>query len=213
MFAGARDPAAQSLKELSAQYPNVHAVKLTSGDKGDNEAAVKFIEAKAGQLDVIIANAGKYTLPHWIKQWCLIRLVGITNYHGPLATTPIREFEDHWRVNTIGPVVLFQAVHKLLLASPTKAPLFAVISAAAGSIAGYIPMSSAAYGSSKAAVNFLVKVLDDEHAKDGLITMAINPGWVATEMVTLVPSSLYNLHERALKYFLNRAITVQFPSV
>ena len=58
MFAGARDPAAQSLKELSAQYPNVYAVKLTSGDKADNEAAVKFIEAKAGQLDVIIANAG-----------------------------------------------------------------------------------------------------------------------------------------------------------
>ena len=72
MFAGARDPAAQSLKELSAQYPNVHAVKLTSGDKADNEAAVKFIEEKAGQLDVIIANAGKYILPLWIKQQSLI---------------------------------------------------------------------------------------------------------------------------------------------
>lgn len=59
MFAGARDPAAQSLKNLSAEYPNVHAVKLTSGDKEDNEAAAKFIEEKAGQLDVIIANAGK----------------------------------------------------------------------------------------------------------------------------------------------------------
>ena len=126
-------------------------------------------------------------------------LVGISNYYGPLATTPIKEFEDHWRINTIGPVVLFQAAHKLLLASPTKAPVFAVISSAVGSIARYMPMSCAAYGSSKTAVNFLVKVLDDEHAKDGLISMAISPGWVATEMVSL--ALILTLRVRALKNF------------
>lgn len=138
-------------------------------------------------------------------------LVGISNYYGPLATTPIKEFEDHWRINTIGPVVLFQAAHKLLLASPTKAPVFAVISSAVGSIARYMPMSCAAYGSSKTAVNFLVKVLDDEHAKDGLISMAISPGWVATEMVSL--ALILTLRVRALKkFFLNRAIGVQSAS-
>lgn len=59
VFAGTRDPAAQSLKDLAAKYPNVHAVKLTSGDKTDNEAAVAEIQKTTGQLDVIIANAGK----------------------------------------------------------------------------------------------------------------------------------------------------------
>ena len=87
----------------------------------------------------------------------------------------------------MGPVVLFQATHKLLLASPTKAPTFVVISTGAASISAYIPMASSAYGSSKTAVNFLVKVLDDEHAKDGLIAFAISPGLVATDMVS--PSS------------------------
>ena len=48
-------------------------------------------------------------------------------------------------------------------------------------------MASSAYGSSKTAVNFLIKVLDDEHAKDGLIAFAISPGLVATDMVC--PSS------------------------
>lgn len=64
VFAGARDPSAQSLKDLSAKYPNVHAVKLNSGSKEDNEAAVAEIEKKAGQLDVIIANAGNYLYYH-----------------------------------------------------------------------------------------------------------------------------------------------------
>ncbi|KAJ6545469.1 hypothetical protein B0H19DRAFT_1075776 [Mycena capillaripes] len=162
VFAGARDPAAQSLKDLAAKYPNVHAVKLTSGDKADNEAAIAQIQKTTGQLDVIIANAG------------------ISNYYGPLATTPISEFHDHYSVNTVGPVVLFQAAHALLLTSPTHAPVFAIISSSAGSIGGYFPLHAAAYGASKAAANFLVKVLDDENPS--LVALAIHPGWVATDM-------------------------------
>ena len=163
-------------------------MKLNSGNKEDNEAACKYIEEKAGQLDVIIANAGKYSF--FFLLWTGINNnnnnigIGISKYYGPLATTPISEFEDHWKVNAMGPVVLFQATHKLLLASPTKAPTFVVISTGAASISAYIPMASSAYGSSKTAVNFLVKVLDDEHAKDGLIAFAISPGLVATDMVS-----------------------------
>ena len=123
--------------------------------------------------------------------YVFIIIAGIAKYYGPLATTPISEFEDHWKVNTMGPVVLFQATHKLLLASPTKAPIFVVISTGAASISAYIPMSSSAYGSSKTAVNFLVKVLDDEHAKDGLIAFSISPGWVATDMVSSPHSLIY----------------------
>ncbi|KAJ7331528.1 hypothetical protein DFH08DRAFT_708419, partial [Mycena albidolilacea] len=105
---------------------------------------------------------------------------GISNYYGPLATTPISEFHDHYSVNTVGPIVLFQAAHALLLASATHAPIFTVISSVAGSIGGYYPLHAAAYGASKAAANFLVKVLDDEHPF--LIALAIHPGWVATDM-------------------------------
>ncbi|KAJ6545467.1 hypothetical protein B0H19DRAFT_1075774 [Mycena capillaripes] len=173
VFAGARDPAAQSLKDLAANlYPNVHAVKLTSGDKADNEAAIAQIQKTAGQLDVIIANADQYSYNAFVLR--------ISNYYGPLATTPISEFHDHYSVNTVGPVVLFQAAHALLLASPTHTPIFAMISGSAGSIGGYFPLHAAAYGASKAAANFLVKVLDDEHPS--LVALAIHPGWVATDM-------------------------------
>jgi len=162
VFAGARDPATQSLKDLSTKHPNVHPVKLTSGDQSDNEAAVAEIQKTAGQLDVIIANAG------------------ISNYYGPVATTPLSQFREHYEVNTLGPVVLFQAAHKLLLASPTGVPVFAVISTGAGSISRFANLTAGAYGSSKASANYLVKALDAENPT--LVALAISPGWVSTDM-------------------------------
>ncbi|KAJ7355857.1 hypothetical protein DFH08DRAFT_922749 [Mycena albidolilacea] len=162
VFAAARNPAAQSLKDLAAKHPNVHPIKLNSGDEADNAAAVAEIQRTAGQLDVVIANAG------------------IAKYHGSLTTAPLSEFRDHWEVNTLGLIVLFQAVQKLLFASPTGAPKFAYITSGAGSISSYVNMSLAVYGSSKAAANYLVKALDVENPS--LIALAIHPGWVATEM-------------------------------
>ncbi|KAF8206070.1 putative NADP(+)-dependent dehydrogenase [Mycena galopus ATCC 62051] len=154
VFAGARDPTAQSLKDLAAEHSNA-----------DNEAAIAEIQKTAGRLDVLIANAG------------------IAKYIGTLATTPLSEFRDHWEVNTLGIAVLFQAAHALLLASPTGAPIFAYISSGGASMTRYFHTQMAAYGSSKAAANFFVKVLDAEHPS--LIAIAIHPGWVATEMGNL----------------------------
>ncbi|KAJ7789386.1 hypothetical protein B0H14DRAFT_243727 [Mycena olivaceomarginata] len=162
VFAGARDPAASSLKDLVAKHSNVHPIKLTSGDVADNAAAAAEIEKIAGHLDVVIANAG------------------IAKHFGSLATTPLSEFRDHWEVNSLGLVVLFQAVQKLLFASPTGAPKLAYISSGAGSIGGFTNVTAPAYGASKTAANYLVKALDVENPS--LITLAISPGWVATEM-------------------------------
>jgi norsolorinic acid ketoreductase len=106
--------------------------------------------------------------------------LGISNYYGPLATTPISQFRDHWEVNTLGPVVLFQASQALLLASPTKTPTFALVSTGGASISKYFPLSASAYGSSKAAANFLVVAMHNEIPD--LIVFALNPGWVATDM-------------------------------
>lgn len=59
VFAGARDAAAQTLTDLAAKRPNVHPVQLNSGNTADNAAAIAHIKKIAGQLDVIIANAGE----------------------------------------------------------------------------------------------------------------------------------------------------------
>ncbi|KAJ7626804.1 hypothetical protein FB45DRAFT_979570 [Roridomyces roridus] len=162
VFAGARDPAAQSLADLVAKHPNVHPIKFVANDQVNNEAAIAEIKSSTGQLDVIIANAG------------------VAKYAGPIATTPLSEFKDHWEVNTLGTVVLFQAAQELLLASPTGAPIFAYISTAGASMARFFNLSAAPYTSSKTAANFLIKALDAENPK--LIVFALSPGWVQTDM-------------------------------
>ncbi|KAJ7635093.1 hypothetical protein FB45DRAFT_480702 [Roridomyces roridus] len=174
IFAGARDPNAPSLKDLASKHPNVHPVRLSLGNEEENRAAIAEIKRSVGQLDVVIANAG------------------IGNYFGPLATTPLSEFKNHWETNTLGNAILFQTCHELLLASPSGAPRFVLISSLGGSIAGHVNVQAAAYGSSKAAANFLVKVMHAEHPT--LVSLAIHPGVVPTEMGNRSVESL-GLHE------------------
>ena len=64
------------------------------------------------------------------------------------------------QVNTIGPLVLFKAVYPLLNAARGK---FIVISSALGAEMGAnTPIGFTAYGTSKAAVNFLVRRVNTE---------------------------------------------------
>lgn len=60
-------------------------------------------------------------------------LSGILNYYGPAETTTVEESRAHWETNTLGPLILFQAVASLLKKS--KNPQFSVISTAAGRLA------------------------------------------------------------------------------
>ncbi|KAJ6513652.1 NAD(P)-binding protein [Mycena vitilis] len=166
VYAGARDlTKVPALDELAKKYPGVvHAVKLTSTDETDNKAAVKEIEAQQGRLDVVIANAG------------------ISKYYNTVLATPVQEFRDHWEVNTLGVVVLWQAAGPLLLKSPTKAPKFFAISTGGASIGQHFNIQAGAYASSKTAMNFIVKQISAEHEAENLTASVISPGWVQTEM-------------------------------
>lgn len=70
----------------------------------------------------------------------------------------INDFE----INTIGPLVLFNAFSSLLTASGPNSK-FIVISSLMGQITEASPYPSTTYGTSKAAVNFVVKKIDLEY--------------------------------------------------
>ncbi|KDQ17668.1 hypothetical protein BOTBODRAFT_143996 [Botryobasidium botryosum FD-172 SS1] len=80
VLAGARNPsAATGLHTLVERHPGkVHIVKLTSCNKAENNNAIAEIKPIAGQLDVVIANAG------------------ISQYFGPAAETPVQQMRDHF---------------------------------------------------------------------------------------------------------------------
>jgi NAD(P)-dependent dehydrogenase (short-subunit alcohol dehydrogenase family) len=121
-------------------------VKLTSGDEADNKAAVAEIERVAGRLDVVIANAA----------------IGLLA--GSVLETSPQAMAEHFAVNTIGPLVLFQATYPLLKAS-SDAPKFIPISSVGGSITYCAPMGipHLPYGTSKAALNYLTVKIRADH--------------------------------------------------
>lgn len=97
----------------------------------------------------------------------------------------------HFAVNTVGPVVLFQAVLPLLLkkaAADVAAPKFVTVGSSAGSIGGMEqrPFPNAAYAPSKAAVHYLTKKIHVEHPE--LIALPVDPGWPRTEMGEMAAS-------------------------
>ncbi|KAK4700118.1 hypothetical protein P7C70_g6133, partial [Phenoliferia sp. Uapishka_3] len=165
VFAGAREPAkADALNALATSVGNLKVVKVTSADEADNKAAVEEIRRTAGRLDCVIANAA------------------IAKHFSPLIDFPLQKFRDHYEVNLIGVVALFQAVEPLLSKSPTGAGHFALISTGGSSMGRFFNTNAAAYASSKASANFIIKTIHHEYEADGIIASAHHPAWVQTDM-------------------------------
>ena len=97
----------------------------------------------------------------------------------PLITTTAEDFENYFRVNTLGPLVLFQAFHDLLVKSTKPEKKFIITSTLAASITAVpnVPFPIGAYGASKAAVNYVAAKLQQEHGeKEKIAIVSIHPG-------------------------------------
>ncbi|KAF8859559.1 NAD(P)-binding protein [Acephala macrosclerotiorum] len=124
------------------------------------------------RLDLVIANAGIATV------WPTV------------ADASVEDMQEHYLVNVIGLVVLFQATLPLL--SEAVVGKFAVMSSLAGTLGGNKRnFSDAVYGTTKAALNYISRKIHFENEK--LVVLAIDPGWVRTKMMSRHFSRLYLL--------------------
>lgn len=172
VIAGVRDTGASAsiLNSLpAATGSKVILVKLDSQSETDAQDAVSQLKSEHSitSLDVVIANAG------------------IAQNGSSVAQTTSENLRAHFNTNTIGPVLLFQAVKPLLQASKTGKPVFLAISTMIGSIGSQdalsqLPRTFSPYGASKAALNWLVKRL---HIEESWLTAYVtHPGLVLTDM-------------------------------
>ncbi|KAF2825875.1 short-chain dehydrogenase [Ophiobolus disseminans] len=144
-------------------------VKLDSASESDPKEAIAQLQSEHGitSLDIVIANAG-------------IGHSGTT-----IANTTVEALRDHINVNTIGPILLFQAVKPLLQASKSGNPIFLAISTAIGSMGiqehlAFLPPKFSPYGLSKAALNWAVRRI---HFDEPWLTAYVtHPGLVLTDM-------------------------------
>jgi norsolorinic acid ketoreductase len=144
-------------------------IKLDSSSEADPKNAVAQLQSEHGitALDIVIANAG------------------IAHSGTTVANTTSDALRDHFAVNTIGPILLFQAFKPLLQASKSGNPIFLGISTAIGSMALQPSFSSfpnvfSPYGASKAALNWAVtRIALEEPWATAYVT---HPGLVLTDM-------------------------------
>ncbi|KAF9475789.1 NAD(P)-binding protein [Pholiota conissans] len=164
VYAGGRNPSGSpQLVEIGSKYPGrVELVKYVSAHKEGNDALAKEISKKHGHIDTVIANAA------------------IAKSAGKIHETISGNYEECFSVNVVGPIVLFQAFRDLLKASAL--PRFVAISSGAGSIGmmDMIPMDTSSYGTSKAALNWVVRKIHFEN--EWLIAYPQCPGAVDTDM-------------------------------
>jgi len=170
VIAAVRDPENSTVKALSTlpkgSGSSLVVVKIDSSSENDAKAAMETLRNvhKITALDVVIANAGIATI------WPLV------------IDVKASDIAEHVKVNTIGPVLLFQAVLPLLSNSKNPNPRFIGISSVAGSIGdmekSMVPNS--AYGTSKAALNYVLLKMHYEH--ENITVVPLHPGWVQTEL-------------------------------
>ena len=164
VIAGVRDPADESAKSLTflplGSGSKLLVVKVDSSSELDARMMVADLQALHGitSLDTVIANAG------------------IGYYWATAQETSIAEMKEHYNVNSIGPLILFQATSALLAASAS--PKFVAISSVLGSMGAMemAPLPATAYGSSKAALNYTTRKIHFENP--AFTVFAVHPGYV-----------------------------------
>lgn len=96
------------------------------------------------------------------------------------AETSAEDFRIAYETNTIAPMMVFQALWPLLQNTKTAGPRVINISSTVGGIANQEPVPGGSYGPSKAALNWLTRALHLQNEANGLVAVALHPGWVQT---------------------------------
>ncbi len=158
VYATCRDPgAASDLNNLEGDI-TVHGLDVT--DLGTIEALARELDGAA--IDILVNNAGILT----------------ESQRG--GTIDYAAWEEEFRVNTIGPIAVAQALAPHM--ERGRGRRIAFISSIMGSIGGNTGGGHYLYRSSKAALNAAAKSLAIDLAPEGVIVLVFHPGWVRTDM-------------------------------
>jgi NAD(P)-dependent dehydrogenase (short-subunit alcohol dehydrogenase family) len=166
VFAGCRRPEnAVDLQALSSAHPGrLTVLNLDVTDDAVIDASVEVVCSQVNGLELLINNAGAYPrgeTPITIN-----------------VTTMLRAFH----LNSVAPMIVAQRCLDLLEAGDR--PKIVNISSKMGSLWWKEKEGGGDYSycSSKAALNMLTRTLALDLRSEGIIVVAMNPGWVQTDM-------------------------------
>lgn len=120
-------------------------------------------ELRNDPVDILVNNAGIYG-----------------SEKNTFGSVDVSSWLHTFQVNSIAPLKMIEAFSEQLLMGDRK--LVACMSSKMGSMADNGYGNSYIYRSSKAALNAVVKSLSIDLKEKGIISVALHPGWVKTEM-------------------------------
>jgi len=172
VIAGCRHPdQASALQALTTTYPQtLTIVQLDVADQASIDASYHQVSAVADGLDILLNNAG---IPFGTGKWESSEQLGSLTFEGLL---------DIFRVNAAGNLMTTQRYLDLVRRG-TNAKIVS-ISSWFGTIGGKDAnfVNNFGYSASKVAINLFMKhlaiLLENEH----ILTAALDPGWVRTDM-------------------------------
>lgn len=155
---------ATALNTLAGEHPGrLHVLPLDVADaKSHAELAreLPLVLGEDGRLDLLVNNAG------------------VLHSGERFGSLTAANFEDSFRTNATGPLLLTQALAPLLADGARVLNL----SSQLGSIAGTRRFGTPSYNLSKAAQNMATVLLTHALAGRGIVVVALHPGWVQTDM-------------------------------
>ena len=169
VFAGMRKPQDAPFADLtSAERERLGVLGLDVSSDESVASAAREVGGHVSQLDVLVNMAGISPFPHDSR----------------LDTVDLAKFEEAFRTNVVGPLRMARAFAPLLraAAAPARAARLINVSSGVASMAGKDNGIFYAYGVSKTALNMLSLTESFDLKKDGVCVVALDPGWVRTEL-------------------------------
>lgn len=171
VFAGCRNPdQAIDLKELEKKFPeklfiiNLNPTKLES-----IQNAVKYVQSKFNTLDILINNAGINSKSSGVDP----------NIHLQIGKFQAEPMLEMFHLNSVAPLIMTQEFLELLSNSGKGR----VINISSWFASLSTPQKgNYTYSASKAALNMFTKILANDLSKNNILTFAVNPGWMKTDM-------------------------------
>ena len=155
---------ATSLNALAGEYPGrLHVLPL-------DVAEAKSRASLAHDLPLVLGDAGRIDL--------LVNNAGVLHSGERFGQLTEANFDDSFRTNASGPLLLTQALAPLLADGATVANLSSTL----GSIANTTRFGTPSYAMGKAAQNMATRLLAHALAPRGITVVALHPGWVQTDM-------------------------------
>lgn len=189
----------ERVEQVARENPGAHGIVADVGKKEDIYPTAIQITGELGGLDVLINNAS---------------VLGPTPLR-LLSDTECEDLEEVFSANLFGPFRLTKAVMGALAASAREGRGAVVVNVISDAGISAYPYWGA-YGSSKAALNQLSRIWNEEHEGEGVRFLALDPGDMDTPMYHAAipdadPSTLKSPEQSAHEFL--EAIAAALPQV